>query len=180
MGPEELLIQFLADTYTRKDVGRRLRLLREYFEAGYFTADETEITKFLLSKHATTDDINAFMSWKDGFYRSFTKDSLYHTLNGITDRVKKLPNVVLYIPYEAVPAEIIRIGKWFREHVGPMVIVDLRTDSTLLGGCAFVWKGVYRDYSLRYYMRKKQAEITKIISEYVQKFYEVQDSGSLS
>lgn len=174
MEEEQLLGYFLTETYTKKDISRRLRFLREYFETGFFTADQTEITKFLLSKHATTDDIHAFMSWGEDFYKAFNKETMYRLLNALSERMKLLPHIVLYIPYEAVPAEVNRLGKWCRQNIGDRVVVDLRTDATLLGGCAFVWKGVYRDYSLRYYMRKKQAEITKIISDYVQKFYDVQ------
>lgn len=174
MKTEELLTHFLKNTFTKKDISKRLRLLREYFEAGYFTFNESDVTKFLLTKHATTDDINAFISWGDDFYASFTKDTMYDIVNTLTGMVKELPCVVVYIPYEAVPAEVIRLGTWCRSNINEAVVVDLKTDTTLLGGCAFVWKGMYRDYSLRYYMRKRREQITKIINEYVGKYYQLQ------
>lgn len=174
MDDTALLSQFIKETYTKKDIARRLRLLREYFEGGFFTFTEMEVTKFLLGKHATMDDIHVFVSWGKDFYDAFSKETMYARINALHEAVKKLPHVVMYIPYEPVPAEIVKLGKWCRQNIGGDLVVDLRTDITLLGGCAFVWKGVYRDYSLRYYMRKKKAEITRLVTEYVQKFYDQQ------
>lgn len=172
MDKTELTEHVIKSAYTRRDVSRRLRLLREYLEQGFFKGDKPDVTKFLLTRHATTDDIDAFLNWGDAFFGSFDKDSIYKILQTIAENIKKVPAIRLYIPYEPVPAEIIKIGKWFRENVGNRILLDIHTDPSLLGGCAFAWKGIYRDYSLRYYMLKRRDEITKIVSEYVNKFYE--------
>jgi F0F1-type ATP synthase delta subunit len=168
----DLLIHKVLDsTYTKTDLARRTRLLREYLEKTFFTPETHEMTKFLINQQATTDDIDTFLSWGEDFFRTFTHENTYSIMTAIADRVKVAPIAVLYIPYEPVPAEVIKLGKWFRKQVHQEVLVDLHTDPSLLGGCAFVWKGTYRDYSLRYYMLKRRDEIHKLINEYVQKFY---------
>jgi hypothetical protein len=171
MDEAKLTEKLIEKTYTRKDMARRLRFLREYFEGGYFTFSEDDVTKFLVKKRAITDDIEAFMGFGEDFFRTFTKETFYKKIQGIAEAVRKLPVVTVYIPYEPVPAEIVRLGKWFREHIGKTTVLEIKTDATLLGGCAFVFKGTYRDYSLRYYMMKKREEISKVITEYVEKFY---------
>ena len=163
----------LKTCYTRNDISRRLRLLRDYLEQNYFTENRMDMTKFLVMRRATTDDIDAFIGWGDDFFKSFTRKTAYALIDNMTEKVKTLQVASLYIPYEPVPAEINKIGSWFRGNIGPTVILDIHADPTLLGGCAVVWKGTYRDYSLRYYMLKKRQEIVRVIEEYVSSFYKV-------
>lgn len=173
LNDEQFLDTILKSTFTRNDIARRMRLLREYLEQNYFTETKMEMTKFLLLRRATTDDINAFIGWGEEFYATFTRKNAYTLISRMLEEAKKLPVASLYIPYEPVPAEVSKIGVWFRGNVGSNVLLDIHTDPTLLGGCAIVWKGSYRDYSLRYYMLKKHQEIVKVIEEYVSSFYKI-------
>ena len=166
-----MILKVVDKTYTKTDIVRRTRFLREYMEKTFFTPEEHEMTKFLISRQATTEDIDSFLSWGEEFFKTFTRENTYKIVSAINDFAKHMPQVVLYIPYEPVPAETVKLGKWFRKSVHREILMDLHTDPTLLGGCAFVWRGIYRDYSLRYYMLKKREEIHKLISEYVAKFY---------
>lgn len=173
MKTDELMHKILQNAYTKVDIQRRVRLLREYLERGFYTPDHRpDVTKFLLEKRATTDDIEAFISWGKDFFNHFTRNNTYDLLNAIIDSIRILPVVSVYIPYEPVPAEVVKLGGWFRRNVNDTVLIDLHTDPALLGGCAFAWKGMYRDYSLRYYMQKRRDEIEKIITEYVAKVYQ--------
>jgi hypothetical protein len=171
MDTQEMITTILKTSYTKNDIGRRLRLLREYMEKCFFTPIQEDMTKFLISQQATTDDIDTFIRWGDEFFKAFSKNTLYKFIIAMSEHMKAMPIVTLYIPYEPVPAEVIKIGKWFRMNVNEGVLMDLHTDPSLLGGCAFVWHGIYRDYSLRYYMLKKREAIERIIEEYVAKFY---------
>jgi hypothetical protein len=171
MEPEKVTKTILTNTYTKSDLSKRIRMLRQYLETCFFKPEKTEMTKFLISEYATTDDIDAFISWGEKFFHSFTKENTYKIIEEVEKLIKKMNLVSMYIPYEPVPAEITKLGKWFRNNVGDEALIDLRTDPTLLGGCAFVYKGIYRDYSLRYYMAKKKEEISKLVADYVAKFY---------
>ncbi len=171
MESADLIIKILANTYTKTDLTRRSRLLREFLEKTFFTPDEEEMTKYLISRQATTEDIDAFLTWGKDFFAAFTHENTYKILESLKNQAKSAPVVILYIPYDAVGAEVVKLGRWMRRHVHKDVLLDLHTDPTLLGGCAFVWHGVYRDYSLRYYMLKRREEIHSLIGQYVQKFY---------
>lgn len=171
MTADQLFTTILHTAYTRADLQRRIRLLREFLEKSFYSPEATDLTKFLLSKRATTDDIDAFLAWGDSFLDAFNKDNTYKLLNTMSEMIKSIPVISVYIPYEPVPAEVVKLGTWFRRSVGDNILLDIHTDPTLLGGCAFAWKGVYRDYSLRYYMHKRKEEISKIITDYVAKLY---------
>lgn len=173
MTTEEIVKTIVKSTYTTADIQRREMFLRQYLEQAYFVPDaERDVTKFLLAKHAQTDDMKAFVAWGDGFFSQFDKNRMYKMLSEIEEMIKTLPVVGVYVPYECTPAEIIKLGKWFRTNVDKMVIIDVHTDPTLLGGCAFVFNGVYRDYSLRYFMQKYKDTISNIIKAYVAKAYQ--------
>jgi len=168
---DEIISKILTTSFTKTDINRRMRLLREYLEQVYFKSEKMDTTKFLISRQATTDDIDVFLNWGDNFFKNFNQENIYKIITRISDVVKKMPVITIYIPYEPVPAEIIKLGRWCRKNITEGVIVDLKTEPTLLRGCALVWKGMYRDYSLRYYMMKKRGEIERVLEEYVKKFY---------
>jgi hypothetical protein len=171
METDDYIKIMLPNTFTKADMLRRIRYAREFLEQEYYVS-KPDLPTFLLSKHATTDDMDAMISWGDAFYKSFAKNTMYNLFNTISEKVKKMPAVNMYIPYEPVPAEIVKLGTWFRKNTYPNILIDLHVDYTLLGGCAFAWKGMYRDYSLRYFMQKRRDEIGKLISEYVAKHYQ--------
>ena len=58
------------------------------------------------------------------------------------------------IPDETIP----ELGQKIRATFGT-VLFELRFDPDLIGGCALVWKGVYKDYSLRAKIAEKHKEI---------------------
>ena len=45
--------------------------------------------------------------------------------------------------------EIQRLGRWFRENVNPRVVLEVRLDPNLVGGCQIIWQGFEGDFSLR-------------------------------
>jgi hypothetical protein len=172
MTVEEMTDVIMRTSYNKTDITRRTRLLREYLEQVFYAGADVDMVKTLLAHQATTDDIEVFLAWGDTFFKSFNKDNMYKVIARIEELVKKMPSIPLYIPYIPVPAEAIKIGKWFRRNVGDKILIDLHTDPTLLGGCAFVWQGTYRDYSLRHYMMKRRKQIQEVINDYVKRYYD--------
>jgi hypothetical protein len=169
MNESELIATIIHTAYTKGDITRRLRMVRGYLEHTYYSTDtHLSLEEFLDSKHATPDDIEAINKYGDAFFQSFNKETMYKLVEAMNEKIKALPSVNIYIPYEATMGEVVKMGKWFRKNVDPNMLVELHTDPTLLGGCAFAWQGIYRDYSLRHYMYKRRGEIAKIISKYVQ------------
>ena len=71
-----------------------------------------------------------------------------------------------YIPMLFGAQEYKRLGAWFREQVSPRMVLDIKIDPSVAGGCAFVWKGIYHDFSFKNFMSKHEAELKEAIRIY--------------
>ncbi len=61
-------------------------------------------------------------------------------------------------------------GKWLREHLkNPELLFDVKIDSSLIGGCAISYKGVYRDYSLKARIAANKANLMEEFRGYLRK-----------
>lgn len=167
MNEAKLLSTILKTSYTKPDVLRRLRLYRSFLEHGFYRAGSKKLRDFLTRAKATSADVESITGWGEEFHRCFTKQNAYTLLNLITSAVGEVPTISLYLPYDPPPSEVTKLGQWFRVYVANNVLLDVHSDPGLLGGCAFAWKGYYRDYSLRYWLSQKYQEIEQMLNRYV-------------
>jgi F0F1-type ATP synthase delta subunit len=167
MTEEQLLETILKTSYVKADVMRRIRIVREYLEQKFFTpGDKKELKEFLVASQVPVQEQEVIDAWGKDFFTSFTKENAYDYLEQMTAKVKDLPTINLYVPIPVEAKEAIVIGTWVRANIDKMALVELHTESSTFGGCAFAWNGVYYDYSLRHYMRKKMDSIRNIITAY--------------
>jgi F0F1-type ATP synthase delta subunit len=62
--------------------------------------------------------------------------------------------------------EIAKIAGWFRTNVRKDMILEVKIDANVTGGCALIWNNTYYDFSLRYFMRKERAGIVSMLNAY--------------
>jgi hypothetical protein len=175
---DQLLETILTNTYSTADLRNRLTLLREFLEDYFFTPHEHpnlifSLNEFFVRKEESRDEFNALNAWGYGFYSQFTKENLYPTLDSIEKNGMSLPTVTLFLPFAPMLYETPRLGKWLRSNVNPRALMEVKIDVSLIGGCAVSYKGIYRDYSLKYYLLRSKAAILKVIGEYVRPAGEV-------
>ncbi len=156
----------LKHTYTKPDLHRRLRLVREYLEGKLFAGASETLAGFLSANGATQEDVIEMAYWGDEFFTQFSRENVYAKLKVLADEANELPILSLYVSYEPNSYETGQLGEWCRKNVDPKLLLELHIDPIILGGCAFVWNGLYRDYSLGYYLRQKKSEIAEIFEKY--------------
>jgi hypothetical protein len=153
-------------SFTRADMLRRIRMVREYLEYKYFSSRaSTELADYLRDNQVSGYDSQALIAFGDAFYANFSRETAYTVIDGLVDKVKQYPVVTLYIPFEPTADDITKIGTWFRDEVDNTILLDLHVDSNLIGGCAFAYRGVYKDYTLRYYLTKRHEEIGAMLDQ---------------
>jgi hypothetical protein len=168
MSADKLFETIIATTYTKAEIYRRIRLLREYLEEKFYGKEKAvDFAAFLNKKGISKSDYEVMMSWPEDMLTSFEKSNAYDLIDGLVATIKARPVVTLYIPFDPPPAETAKLGSWFRKTVHVHVIIDLHVDLTTFGGCAFAYEGIYHDYSLGYYMQKHRDEIRGLITNYV-------------
>lgn len=166
---EKLLETILATSYSKVDLHRRIRLWREYLEQAYFGKGKKQIIKsFLERESVTAQDRKAIESWGEEFAKSFTKETAYELTDILTESIKNLPLVNLYVPYEPTEKDVDRFGEWFRENIDKYILLDIHVDASTFGGCAFAVDGVYKDYSLRSRLAECTPQIHDILGKYVE------------
>lgn len=140
-----ILSQILASTYTSSRLTKRLRLLREYLNQSFFSKKYD----FSSQSYVDKEDLEWIKNLDEQFLKQFKAESLDQTLDSLLEEAKKLPVLVIYIPVDFPDEEINRISQNVRQNLNKTILIDFKLDPTLLAGCAFVWNGVYKDYSLR-------------------------------
>lgn len=132
--------KILEDTYTFSKLKQRLVLLRNYLTSEVFSAAKIELSP---EEKEWLDNLGP------NFFKSFNKDNVYPLLTGLDETVKKLSPVIIYLAFEPSKEEIREIGTHIRKNFKSIQVFDLKYDPGLIGGCALVLNGIYKDYSLR-------------------------------
>ena len=166
MDESKLLQKLISVSHTKIDLNRRLRVLREFLEQKYYSGGTGDLDTFLKSANCSADDAKALSSLDRDFYKSFTKNNTYPVLNKITKLVNKEEVLHVYVPYEMSEQEKEKLGSWFKENVNGNLILEIHLDPALTLGCAFAFKGVYHNYSLKYFINNNRREIAKLMDRY--------------
>jgi hypothetical protein len=161
------LTAVLSSSFVKADIMRRLRIIREFLEQLFYSPGEKHtLEKYLSVSQVSSDDQAAIVSWGKDYFSQFTKENAYDLLNAMTEEIKNLPTINLYIPVRPPSEEIMKLGTWMRTNVNPRVLIELHVDPATFGGCSFAWNGVYYDYTLRHYLRKKTEAIRQLLTDY--------------
>jgi hypothetical protein len=166
MTSDQILTSIIKNTYTKAEILRRITLLRQYLEQMFFSGMVDRVSDNLRKLGASTEDVAEITSWGDEFFASFTRENTYDILNEVSKAVENLPIVTVYLAIVPFDEDVKELGNWFRKHLDPKAMLDIRTNTSLIGGCAYVWNGVYREFALHYFLSKNVDEIAKIISQY--------------
>lgn len=156
----------LQKTYTKSDYIRRCTVLREYLETKFFKDSSLGFSQFLAKANISENDKGALLTLDEHFFNLFTRDNLYIIINGLSESLKALPVLTLYLAVNLDDPQISQLGRWFRENLNPELIMDVRCNPTLVTGCAYVWNNRYKDLSLHFLFAQKEEFINKIIESY--------------
>lgn len=148
-----LLTKLLEKNYTKQELIGKLRTLREFLERKYFSG-VSEVSR---------KDLREL---DDKFINAFNKKNAYLLLKKIEADLNTIEPIHLYLPIEVKDAELEKLGTWFKKNVSKMAILELHLDQALTLGCAVAYKGVYRDFSLKYYIKSYRKEIAAILDKY--------------
>lgn len=166
----QLISTILEDTYTTDDLAERLWLLREHYHKLAFTTGEEHMSiRERFSGLAEPYVLEVVSRWEAQFTKQhIAPRELYHALVDIEQELSVLPSAMLYVPIHFSPEYIEQFGKWMRENAHPNLLLTIRTDARLAGGCGIVWKDVYHDFSLRYFINNTKDDLVRMIDTHLQ------------
>ena len=163
----KIISTMLRNTYTTDEFVERLGLMRKFYNKRLFADGEGAVLRDVLRDDCDERTLAVLEDW----LATFTEDSIqplviYEALDSIQEDMMGLPAVTLYVPIRFAPEETERFGKWFRENIQPNILISLRIDPRATGGCSFIWKDVFYDFSLKYFIDKQREDIVASFNKY--------------
>lgn len=168
-----VLEHFLDHTYEATDLHRRLRLLRVVLEEVLY--DEPHQLRVLPAKERRAKAVKAsvpeidqevFDTLTEELWSVFTGATLSSKMGAVIEEAKLLPVMTLYIPVPFTAAQLMPLVRWARARVAPGMLFEVEVEPKVVGGCAFVYKDVHYDWSLRRYLRAKRGLVTSLLNTY--------------
>jgi len=168
---ENILQTLTKNFYTIQDVNLAASLLKEFFDSYLFKSERKEdyrtaLKKFLKDKTESEHIVRVLLSFKDDFYEAFNAETVAKIFHELENELEEHKSIILYVPTLLPGEETKKIGEWMRSNVASNILIDIKVDRFATGGCAFVWNGIYYDFSLRYFMKKKEKEVAAAIRSY--------------
>ena len=170
---DQPLNTILLTAYTHEDALRRFDLVREFLETTFFVKTETanslaaRLQDFITTKKEITSiDAAALLSYGKEFYTGFTPENFSGLFNEFEQNLVHTPTITMYLPVGVDESDVIRLGKWFKLNIRKDALMRVHTDPGTAGGCAFVWKGVYHQYSLNLWGSAERPEFLRVIDSY--------------
>jgi hypothetical protein len=163
----KIISTMLQNTYTTDDLVERLGLMRKYYNKRLFTESENVTLREVIAGDCEEHTLQALEYW----VAVFTKENIqplviFETLDSVQEDLGGVPSVLLYVPIRFTPVQIESFGKWFRENVQPNILLSLHIDPRATGGCSFVWKNTFYDFSLKYFIDKQRDDIVTMFNKY--------------
>lgn len=162
------MAKILKDTFTLSTLQKRLRAIRSYLLHRFFSNQE-EKTDNLKSIDLTVNDLQWIYSLGGDFSSEITKDNVYQKLAALEEEAKKLPTLTLYLAFEPNDEAIRLIGQFLRNQFSHTIIYEFKIDLGLIAGAAIVWKGIYKDYSVKNLISQKQDEVLASFKPFLRK-----------
>lgn len=150
---DDILNIILQNTYSLTQLKHRLNLLKAYLEGQIFGIEKPQ----------------TFSSQEDPWIKNlpqnllseFNKDNLTLSFENIQKQILGLETLTLYLTFDPDELTLTQLGEHIRKTFGRIIMLDIKYDPNLIAGVALVWRGLYKDYSLKSKIEEKKGDILK-------------------
>lgn len=155
----DLLSIFLQNTYSLASLKHRLRILKLKLSHDFYGGE--------VSESFSPQDLAWINSLPQPFLEKFTKDNLSEIFADMEEKINKLQTLVIFLPFETNDEVIQLIGAKARSTFTNQLLLDIKFDPNLIAGCAFSFRGIYKDYSLRARIEDKKETILASFKQFL-------------
>lgn len=156
---DQVLAKILEQSFSIHELRQRIRVLKSYLAKKFYGSDNQSLD------NETAGQINWLYSLGDQFYQQFNPMNFSQIFEQIESKIESLPTLIIYFAFELTPEQSQEVGNYLRKRYGPYFVFDSKHDPSLIAGCALVWKGVYKDYSLRAKIAENHDAILEVIKQ---------------
>lgn len=146
---EKILNEMLKETFTLDSLRKRVQVLKLILERQIYRPAEANA-----EEEAKSDLEVREAAWLSKFDKELISGMNSQMYSSLVERIEKfiegINTLTVYFVFIPDEKQIKDVGAWLRINLDqPRLVFDFKVDPSLIGGCAFVYKGVYKDYSLR-------------------------------
>lgn len=156
---EKILDKLLITTYTMASLKRRLKALKSRLSENFFGGDT--------NKDMVKEELEWLNTYGVQFLSDFQKESFYQTMGKIEQIVSTIKPLTIYLAFDPSPEQVTQIGSKVRELYAEKLVIDLKYNPELIGGSAFIWNGVYKDYSIRNRIQQDKDKILQSFKSFL-------------
>jgi len=158
----------LENTYTTDDLVERIGLMRKYYSERLFVEGSMVSLSNVLKSECQPHTLEALTIWERAFTESEIQPLIvYEALDTVQEELSTMPSVTLYVPVRFSQEQVAGIGQWFRDNVQPNILLSLRIDPRATGGCGFIWKNRYYNFSLHYFMQARREKMIEMFTTHM-------------
>jgi hypothetical protein len=147
--------QLISQTYTVHELKQKLEFLKQYLKVTLYN-DAADPKQF------SSEDLVWLNSLPSDFLKGINAQNLDKTFRDFEEQLKTLKSLVMLVPTELPPKTVAEITNKLRKDYGSDFFVDIKIDPSLIAGCALVWNGNLKDYSLKSRIEEMKPEILQI------------------
>lgn len=155
----QVIEKISTESSTFSQLNRRMRVLKGFIEKRLYGSAKVE--------DLTPEDQAWLGSLDQNFISNFTPQNSSQIFENIEEEILKISPLVVYIPFEMPAENLSEFGSYLKGSFGSKILFELRYDPTLIAGCALVWKGQLKDYSLRARISESKKEIFSTFKSYL-------------
>ena len=166
-----ILDYLFKNCFSKADLLHHLSTLESFFEFYFFQNQTLSLVtsqkEYFLKENIQESDKEILLSYPVSFYSFFSLENFYDLLKKAREFIEKMENLTISLPFEAASREKEKIGKKVYDlFSGRRIAFDFKHDPLLLAGCALIFRGIYKDYSLKNILENNEQEVRNIIASY--------------
>ena len=142
--------EILKNTYTTVQFNHRLKVLKFFLTAKVFGGKSPDVPP---------EDLSWFNSLSKDFVSNFDADNLSTSLQSLEETFSQSPILTINISFNPDEGTISQIGEYIRQNFTTFTLLDIKYAPSIIAGAALVWKGVYKDYSLKMAIEGKKDQV---------------------
>lgn len=161
---ERILNEILKETFTLDSLRKRVQVLKVILERQIYRPQEN-------AGDAKSDIEMREAKWLEKFDKELLTGMTSNMYSSLVEKIDKfvagINSLTVYFVFIPDEKQIKEVGTWLRTNLDqPRLVFDFKTDPSLIGGCAFVYNGVYKDYSLRARISDHKEQIIEEFRKY--------------
>ena len=156
---DNILNTILINTYTGTQLKHRILVLKTYLEQQFFAGQTQKSLNFSTDPWIKT--------LPPTLLAQFNKDNLSTIFESLQTEIQKIQPLTLYLTFDPDEQTTASIGEFARKTFGSSIILDIKYNPNLIAGASIVWKGIYKDYSLKSKIEEKKTEVLQSFKQFL-------------